>query len=244
MENLKRVETLEVRKENNDFKMGLKKGIPIAIGYISVSLTFGMLAARGGLDVGTAVFISMTNLTSAGQFAGIDMILNNAIYMELALTTFIINIRYSLMSFAISQKLEKISLLKRMLLACGITDETYALASVEEGKLSFKFLLGLMTLPYFGWALGTFIGAVSTEFMPLDLQDALGIALYGMFLAIIIPAGRKDKNVLRAIIISSTLSVAFYYLPILNKVSGGFSIIICSLVGALVMAKLKPVEEM
>ncbi|MGL5067223.1 MAG: AzlC family ABC transporter permease [Sarcina sp.] len=243
MENLKSVENLENKKENNDFKNGLKKGIPIALGYISVSITFGMLAARGGLDVGTAVFISMTNLTSAGQFAGIDMILSNAIYMELALTTFIINIRYSLMSFAISQKLEKISLVKRMIIACGITDETYALASVEEGKLSFKFLLGLITFPYLGWALGTFIGAISTEFMPLDLQDALGIALYGMFLAIIIPAGRKDSNVLKAIIISATLSMVFFYIPGVNKISSGFSIIICSLVGALVMAKLKPVEE-
>lgn len=237
------MEGIKNLKKVNDFKVGLKKGIPIGLGYISVSITFGMLAVRGGLDIWTAVFISMTNLTSAGQFAGIDLIINNAIYMEIALTTFIINIRYSLMSFAISQKLEKTSLIKRMILSFGITDETYALASVEEGKLSYQFMLGLITFPYLGWALGTLIGAVSTVFMPIKLQDSLGIALYGMFLAIIIPAGKKDKFVLKAIVISAMMSIGFFYIPGLNKISSGFSIIICSLVGALIMAKLKPVKE-
>lgn len=237
------IEAYQEVESVSDFKEGLKKGIPIGLGYISVSITFGMIAVRGGLDIGSAVLISMTNLTSAGQFAGIDLILNSAIYMELALTTLIINIRYSLMSFAISQKLEKISLIKRMIIAFGITDETYTLASIEEGKLSYKFMLGLISFPYIGWALGTCIGAVSTKFMPLALQDALGIALYGMFLAIIVPAGKKDKSVLKAIIISAFLSISFFYIPGLNKISGGFLIIICSLIGALIMAKIKPVRE-
>ncbi|WP_055070232.1 AzlC family ABC transporter permease [Clostridium massiliamazoniense] len=237
------MEGIESVKRANEFKEGLKKGIPIGLGYISVSITFGMLAVRGGLDIGTAVLISMTNLTSAGQFAGIDLILNNAIYIELALTTFIINIRYSLMSFAISQRLEKVSLLKRMILSFGITDETYALASLEMGKLSYKFMLGLITCPYLGWVIGTFIGAISTAFMPVKLQDSLGIALYGMFLAIIIPASRRDNAVLKAIVISSLMSIGFFYFPVLKNISGGFSIIICSIVGAMIMAKLKPVKE-
>lgn len=198
-----------------------------------------MIAARGGLDVSTAVLISMTNLTSAGQFAGVDLILNNAIYIELALTIFIINIRYALMSFAISQKLEKTSLIKRMIIAFGITDETYTLASVEEGKINYKFMFGLILIPYLGWALGTFIGAISTGFMPANLQDALGIALYGMFLAIIIPAGKKDKNIALGILISIVFSFIIFYFPYLNKISSGFSIIICSLI----MAKLKPIKE-
>lgn len=237
------MEGIESVKRANEFKEGLKKGIPIGLGYISVSITFGMLAVRGGLDIGTAVLISMTNLTSAGQFAGIDLILNNAIYIELALTTFIINIRYSLMSFAISQRLEKVSLLKRMILSFGITDETYALASLEMGKLSYKFMLGLITCPYLGWVIGTFIGAISTAFMPVKLQDSLGIALYGMFLAIIIPASKRDNAVLKAIVISSLMSIGFFYFPVLKNISGGFSIIICSIVGAMIMAKLKPVKE-
>lgn len=237
------MEGVESLRLESNFKNGLKKGIPIALGYLSVSITFGMIATRGGLDVGTAVLISMTNLTSAGQFAGIDLILSNSIYIELALTIFIINIRYALMSFAISQKLEKTSLIKRMIVAFGITDETYALASVEEGKLNYKFMVGLILIPYIGWALGTFIGAISTEFMPVKLQDALGIALYGMFLAIIIPAGKKDKNIALGIIISIISSFIIVYLPYLNEISSGFSIIICSLIGALIMAKLKPIEE-
>ena len=237
------MEGIESLKKVNNFKEGFKRGIPIGLGYISVSITFGMLAVRGGLDVSTALLISMTNLTSAGQFAGVELILNNAIYIELALTTFIINIRYSLMSFAISQRLEKVSLLKRMLLSFGITDETYALAALERGELSYKFMLGLMTCPYLGWALGTFIGAISTAFMPEKLQDSLGIALYGMFLAIIIPASKKDNAVLKAVVISSLMSIGFFYLPVLKNISSGFSIIICSIGGAIIMAKLKPVKE-
>lgn len=237
------MEGVENLKVESYFREGIKKGIPIGIGYLSVSITFGMIAARGGLDVSTAVLISMANLTSAGQFAGVDLILNNAIYMELALTIFIINIRYTLMSFAISQKLEKTSLIKRMIIAFGITDETYTLASVEEGKINYKFMFGLILIPYLGWALGTFIGAISTEFMPANLQDALGIALYGMFLAIIIPAGKKDKNIALGIVISIVFSFIIFYFPYLNKISSGFSIIICSLIGALIMAKLKPIME-
>lgn len=237
------MEGVENLKVESYFREGIKKGIPIGLGYLSVSITFGMIAARGGLDVSTAVLISMTNLTSAGQFAGVDLILNNAIYMELALTIFIINIRYALMSFAISQKLEKTSLIKRMIIAFGITDETYTLASVEEGKINYKFMFGLILIPYLGWALGTFIGAISTGFMPANLQDALGIALYGMFLAIIIPAGKKDKNIALGILISIVFSFIIFYFPYLNKISSGFSIIICSLIGALIMAKLKPIKE-
>lgn len=238
------IEKIVHKKEvSNDYIKGFRKGIPIGLGYISVSLTFGMIAVRGGIDVISATAISMTNLTSAGQFAGIDMILNQAIYMEIALTTFIINIRYALMSFALSQKFESMHIIKRLILAFGITDETYAIAGLEEGKLSYKFMLGLITCPYIGWTFGTLIGAISTKFMPIELSDALGIALYGMFLAIIIPESKKNKSVLKAVIISSILSIIFFYIPILKNISGGFAIIICSVIGALVMAKLAPIKE-
>lgn len=237
------MENTENIKGSNDYIEGLKKGIPIGLGYLSVSITFGMIAVRGGLDIIIAIIISMTNLTSAGQFAGVELIINNSMYMEIVLTTFIINIRYALMSFGISQKLEKVSLIKRMIIAFGITDETYALASVEEGKLTYKFMLGLITVPYIGWGLGTAIGAISTEFMSAKLQDALGIALYGMFLAIIIPASKKDKGILISIIISALISIGLFYIPVINKISTGFAIIISSLVGALIMAKIKPIKE-
>ncbi|MGL4848197.1 MAG: AzlC family ABC transporter permease [Clostridium sp.] len=237
------MERVEEIREANEFQKGLKCGIPICLGYISVSITFGMIAVRGGLDVKTATLISMTNLTSAGQFAGIEMILNNAMYLELALTTFIINIRYSLMSFAISQKLSESTLLERMIIAFGITDETYTLAATEEGNLSNKFILGLITMPYIGWTVGTVLGAISASVMPEKLQDALGIALYGMFLAIIIPIARKDNYMMKAIVLAGALSIGIFYLPVLNKISSGFSIIICSVVSAMIMAKIKPIKE-
>lgn len=237
------LEVVELKKDH-EYSKGLKKGVPIALGYLSVSLTFGMLASRGGMSPLTALLISMTNLTSAGQFAGIEMIFVGASYFEIALTTFVINIRYMLMSLSLSQKVENgISKGFKSLIAFGITDETYAVASIEDGELSLKYMLGLITLPYCGWALGTFLGAISTSFMPERLQDALGIALYGMFIAIIIPEAKRNKSILIVIIIAIGISCLFKYFPYLNNVSAGFAMIITSVVAAAIGAKILPLKE-
>ena len=236
-------EVLEI-ESTNDFKDGFKKGIPIALGYISVSITFGMIAARGGMDPLMAVMISMTNLTSAGQFAGIDLIFNSATFFEIALTTFIINIRYMLMSLSLSQKFKKnITKKEKYIVAFGVTDETFTVASLEEKKLSFKYMLGLIVPPYFGWVLGTFIGAISTSFMGEKLQDSLGIALYGMFIARIVPEMKKSKPILIVVLIAAFISALFKYVKFLNIISEGFVLIIASLVAAVICAKLFPIKE-
>ncbi len=147
------LKTINTRKIYNldDYKYGLKKGIPISLGYISVSITFGMMAVRGGLSSWIALLISMTNLTSASQFAGINLIFISASYLEIVLTIFVINIRYMLMSLSLSQKMQdKIPLFKRFIISFGITDETFTLASLEKDELTSEFMLGLMTLPYLG----------------------------------------------------------------------------------------------
>ncbi|WP_054199504.1 AzlC family ABC transporter permease [Clostridium baratii] len=247
------MEGLEEREElnevlesesTNDFKDGFKKGIPIALGYISVSVTFGMIAARGGMNPLMAVMISMTNLTSAGQFAGIDLIFNSATFFEIALITFIINIRYMLMSLSLSQKFKKnITKKEKYIVAFGVTDETFTVASLEEKKLSFKYMLGLIIPPYFGWAIGTFIGAISTSFMGEKLQDSLGIALYGMFIALIVPEMKKSKPILIVVLIAAFISALFKYVKFLNVISEGFVLIIASLVAAVICAKLFPIKE-
>ncbi len=240
---LKTINTKKIYNLDN-YKYGLKKGIPISLGYLSVSITFGMMATQGGLSPWIALLISMTNLTSAGQFAGINLIFISATYLEIALTIFVINIRYMLMSLSLSQKIEdKIPLFKRLIISFGITDETFTLASLETNELTSEFMLGLMTLPYLGWALGTFIGAITTKFLPPSLQDSLGIALYAMFIALIIPQVKKSKPILVVVIIAVIISCIFRYITCLNKVSSGFVVIVASIISSAIGAYLFPIKE-
>ncbi len=227
----------------NSFRQGLRDGIPIALGYLSVSFTFGMMAVEGGLPAVFAVLISMTNLTSAGQFAGLSLMLTGGGLLEMALTQFVINLRYSLMSVSLSQKLHKsVTLLDRFLIAFGNTDEIFAVASGKSQEVGRKYLYGLILLPYFGWAFGTFLGAAASTFLPESVRSALGIAIYGMFLAIFIPPMKKSKAVVAVVLIAAGLSCAFAYIPLLQSVSSGFVIIICAVIAAAIGAIIKPVQ--
>lgn len=234
---------LQQNQVTNSFTKGLKDGIPVGLGYFSVSVTFGMMAVKSGLPVWAAVVISMTNLTSAGQFAGIGVMASMGTYFEMALTQLIINLRYALMSISLSQKLDKkVTVLDRLLMATGNTDEIFAIASSTPGKFGKKYFFGLMTLPYVGWAGGTLAGAVASGFLPESVSSALGIAIYAMFLAIIIPPSKRSKTVLGVVGIAAGLSCLFKYTPYLNKISSGFVIIICAVVAAAVGAVLRPVD--
>lgn len=228
----------------NSFKKGFKDGIPIALGYLSVSFTFGMMAVSGGLPALDAVLISMTNLTSAGQFAGLDLIIAGGTFFEMALTQLIINIRYALMSVSLSQKFHKsVNLLDRLLIAFGNTDEIFAVASGQKGEVGKKYMYGLILSPYLGWAFGTLIGAVASSILPASVRSALGIAIYGMFLAIFIPPVKYNKTVAIVVLIAAGMSIAFKYLPYLNTVSSGFVIIICAVAAAAVGAVIRPIED-
>ncbi len=240
----KKTQEEKMTEFQNSFKKGLKDGLPIALGYLSVSFTFGMMAVEGGLPVFTAVLISMTNLTSAGQFAGLDLILAGGAYLEMALTQLVINIRYALMSVSLSQKLHKsVNLLDRFLIAFSNTDEIFAVASGQKGEVGKKYMYGLALLPIVGWTLGTLIGAAASTVLPLSVRSALGIAIYGMFIAIFIPPAKHNKTVAVVILLSAALSICFKYVPGLCKVSSGFVIIICAVLSATVGALLKPVKE-
>ena len=212
---------------------GLKKGLPIGLGYIPVSFTFGFMAVSGGMPAWIAVIISMSNLTSSGQFAGTQLILAGASYLEIAITTLIINIRYSLMSLSLSQKLvPKTSVLHRLLFSFGITDEIFAVASMEKEQIDHVFMYGLITLPFIGWTAGTVLGAFSTGILPDSLKGAMGIALYAMFIALIIPPSKHSRPVLIIVLISIAITCIIKYLPILSFISSGFRIIIASVLAA------------
>lgn len=232
----------EVRYQNS-YLSGLKKGIPIALGYLSVSFGFGISVVSRGLEAVWAVIISMTNLTSAGQLAGVGVILSQGPIIEMVLTQLVINLRYSLMGIALTQKLGTYSLRHRILSAFGITDEIFAVAINEGGELGPRFMYGLITLPYLGWTAGTLIGVLAGDILPLSVSAALGIAIYSMFVAIVVPEARDDKGVMWAVVIACSLSCALYYIPFFSFISTGFSIIICAVVASVIMAVVRPIES-
>lgn len=226
------------------FRQGLKGGIPIALGYLSVSFTFGMMASAQGIPVSVAVVISLTNLTSAGQFAALPLMVNAASLLEMALTQFMINLRYALMSLSLSQKVEPcMTCRERMLISFGITDEIFALAAAQEGHVSSAYFCALMLMPIGGWTLGTWLGAVMGASLPADIRSAMGIAIYAMFLAILLPPARKQPAIRRVILAAAGLSCGAALIHEWLPISSGFLIILCTLVGAGYGAWRYPLKE-
>lgn len=227
-----------------EFRQGILDGLPIALGYIPVSFTFGFIAVSGGLPIWVACFISFTNLTSAGQFAGTNLILAGAGYIEIAITTFVINLRYMLMSLSLTQKIDTaMSTWKRMIYGFCVTDETFVVASMRQGTLRAPYLFGLILLPIAGWNLGTFLGAAISAVLPIALQNAMGIALYGMFIALIVPAARDSFPVLVIVAIAVLVNCILKYVSFFSFVSSGFRIILATVSAAGIGAWLFPKEE-
>lgn len=227
-----------------NFKRGIQDGIPIGLGYFAVSFTFGMMAVSGGLTAWQAVLISLTNLTSAGQFAGLGIIVAGGSMWEMALTQLVINLRYCLMSFSLSQKLEKnISTGHRLAVAFGVTDEIFGVSASQPGKVSAYYNYGAMCVAIPGWTIGTLLGAISGSLLPDFIMSALGVAIYGMFLAIIVPPSKTNKAVLAVVLGAMAVSALFAWIPVLSKVSSGFVIIITTILVAGLAAWLCPVAE-
>ena len=228
----------------NAYRTGVNRGLPVGVGYFSVSFGFGAMAAAQGIRALDATLISMTNLTSAGQFAGLTLILAAATLWELILTQLVINSRYALMSLALSQKMgQRIGVLPRLFIAFFNTDEIFALAMAEKGPLTVPFMLGLGTTPILGWTAGTLCGALAGSVLPASIRVALGVMLYGMFIAIVVPPARQEKPVLITVILALILSCLFTWVPGLKEVSAGISIVICTVAAAAICAWLHPIEE-
>ncbi len=230
--------------KKQEFLEGVRDGIPICLGYFSVSMAFGLTAVLSGIPLWAAVVISLTNLTSAGQFAGVNLLVAQGTFIELGLTTLIINLRYFLMSISVSQKVEqKMTMKERLAIAFGVTDEIFAVSMQRDHELTTAYMAGLILTPVIGWTSGTLVGAVATSFMPPILSNAFGIALYGMFIAIVVPPAREHKNVLFAVVLSIAASAACKYLPIVKNLSSGWTIILITFIVCVIAAWLFPVEE-
>lgn len=228
----------------SEFKAGLKDGIPIALGYLSVSFSVGIMILTGGMSVFQGALMSLTNVTSAGQFAGIRIIIAGGTIIELILTEFIINLRYALMSLSMSQKLsKKVTLWQRLVIAFANTDEIFAVAMAHKKSLTFSYMVGLQSMPVLAWVLGTVLGAVACDLMPKALSTAMGVALYGMFIAIVVPAARKVKPVLMVSVLAILFSCMFYFIPAFKGISEGVSIIVSTMLAAGIGAIAFPVDD-
>ena len=224
------------------FRRGMRDGISIALGYLSVSFSFGILSVQSGLTVWQAVLMSLTNLTSAGQVAGVGLIAAHASMLEIFLAEVVINIRYALMSLVLSQKADSsFRLPHRLLASCGITDEIFAVASIQKEPVKPAYMYGLTIVPFCGWALGTWLGAAAGTILPEQATNALGIALYGMFLAIILPPARKSRAIFAVISVAAVISILLHYFA--KWMSGGFAMILAALVASVVGAIFFPVPD-
>lgn len=228
----------------SEYKTGIRRGLPVGIGYFSVSFGFGAMAAAQGIKALDAALISLTNLTSAGQFAGLTLIVAAASLWELILTQLVINSRYALMSLALSQRMgQKIGFLPRLAIAFINTDEIFALAMAYEKPLNVPFLMGLGLTPIIGWTGGTLMGALAGSVLPLGIRNALGVMLYGMFIAIVVPPAREEKPILAAVVLALIFSCLFAWVPALQSVSAGISIVLCTVAAAAICAALFPVAD-
>ena len=228
--------------KKQEFLDGMKDGIPICLGYFPVSMAFGLTAVLSGMPVWATILISMTNLTSAGQFAGVNQLLAFGSTVELAFTMFVINIRYFLMSLSVSQKADsKMNIFKRLAVSFGITDEIFAVSVQRKKGVTATYMAGLILISYAGWVGGTVTGAIATSIMPEVLANSMGIALYGMFIAIVIPPAKRQRNVTWTVIFAVMLSFAFNYLPFLSEMSGGWATIIITIAVSAHSATLFPI---
>jgi len=230
-------------KEQTSFLKGIKDGFPICIGYLSISFAFGIYACGCGLSIWEAVIMSLTNLTSAGQLASVPIIVAGGTLAELAISQLVINMRYALMSVSLSQKLGKsVKMFDRFVIAFANTDEVFAIASSNEGTVGKRYLYGLILTPPLGWTLGTLLGAAAGNILPPMLVSALGIAIYGMFIAIVMPKVRTEKPTALCVAVAILLSCLFYYVPQLKVIPAGFTIIICAVVASGIFALVAPLN--
>lgn len=235
---------MDEESQGEEWKRGVRDGIPICLGYFAVAFAFGIQAAGTGLTAFQAGLMSVTNLTSAGQFAALGVIAAGGSYAEMALAQFVLNLRYCLMSCALSQKLEDgVPPIHRFGVAYGVTDEIFGISVCRPGELNPFYSYGLMSAAIPGWTFGTILGVISGDMLPGIIISALGIAIYGMFLAVIIPAAKTDTTVLGVVLCAMSASLIFHEVPALHGISSGFQVIIITIIVSGFAAWLLPVKE-
>jgi 4-azaleucine resistance transporter AzlC len=231
-------------KKSLVFKEGLKAGIPIAVGYLPIAITFGLMTKAAGIPSYVGILMSFVLYAGASQFVGINLLVLGAASWEIVLTTFILNLRHLLMSASLSQSLKPESNKALLpLVSFGITDETFTVASLNsKDKLDVFYLLGLNIIAFSAWNIGTWGGLFLASGLPQSLKDSMGIALYAMFIALLIPSAAKSKPVLIISLVAAATHALIKWLPLFDSLSAGWSIIISTIIAAAIGAYLYPQE--
>lgn len=229
--------------KSKNYLQGVKDGIPIAMGYFAVAFTLGIAAKNMGMTIAQSGLMSFMLHASAGQFAAMTVIAEQAGYIAMIGAMFVINIRYFLMSCVLSQKLNpNTPLWQRMLMSYFVTDEIFGISISVKGDLNPFYPLGAMSVGSPAWLIGTMLGAAVGNILPLSLSSAFGVALYGMFIAVIIPPSRESRTIAVVVLVSMAASAVTTALPVLNTMSSGTKIIILTLIIASAAAIIKPVH--
>lgn len=210
-----------------DLFRGMRDGLPIALGYFAVSVTLGIAAVSAGMNVLQASAMSALNMTSAGELAGISAIALGTTCFDIGLSQLVINLRYMLMSCAISQKLVPgVTTVQRMLMSLGMTDEIFGVAISQPGRITPHYFYGVSVISVPMWTVGTCIGAMLGEFMPPSVSSALGVALYGMFIAVVVPPARTDRPLASVVVLTAFVSWCVDRLHLLSAISPSLRLVL------------------
>lgn len=233
-----------MNRNKNAFINGIRDGIPIALGYFSVAFSLGIVAKKAGLNPFQGFLSSMLNHASAGEYAEFTVIMANAPYLEMAFVILITNIRYMLMSCALSQKFHpNTSYIHRFLVGFGITDEIFGISIGRSGALNPYYNYGAMCISLPGWSAGTAIGIVAGNILPASIVSALSVALYGMFIAIIIPASKANRVVGGVVTASFLISFAVSKISFFDGMSDSMKISLLTILIAGIAAYLFPAKD-
>ena len=198
--------TCRSRQKTSHFKKGSQAGFPIVIGYLPIALAFGILSKTSGITLLESIMFSSIVYAGASQFMALTMIAMGAGTLGIVLTTFLVNFRHFLMSASIAGKIknEKKSILP--LIAFGITDETFSVASFSKENLTSSFMMGLELAAYLSWNVGTIAGYLLGSTLPDSIQASMGIALYAMFIALVTPMAKKFLKIASLVILSGIVN--------------------------------------
>lgn len=225
------------------FSLGMRMSTPVALGYFVISFAFGLYWAQGGLPPFAAAVMSATNLSSSGQFAGLNVMMAAGNSVELIATTILVNLRYVLMSFSLGQRLDPaIGTLPRLAVGHAVTDEIFALAMTRR-VVTFPFIMGLAVMPILAWTGGALAGALIGDVLPASVQSAAGILLYAMFIAIVVPPATGSRPVQVVVATAALAGVALAVVPGLAALAVGWRIIIAAVLAAAVGATLFPLQD-
>ena len=233
-----------MNKTKSYFLQGMHDGLPIALGYFAVAFSLGITARNAGITAIQGFIMSMLNNASAGEYAAIAAIKSHASYIELALLILITNARYILMSCALSQRLSTdLPWYHRLLIGFDITDEQFGIAMVHSAPLPPQYLYGsyLLTIP--GWSIGTAVGILAGNLLPAIIVNALSAAIYGMFIAVIVPPARKNPTIMILIMVSFAASGLLSLIPAVASMSESLRIILLTLIISSAAAIIRPVKE-